>query len=91
MYLVRGNHENERVNTKYGFKQEFLQSYSVELYNQGVLPLYRELPLGYVLTTHISGLEQNVLFCHGGAPVVNTASTNDIKSLAHKYELWSVE
>lgn len=56
-----------------------------------MLSLYREFPLGYVLTARIADTQKNVLFCHGGAPVVNALTTSDVKELANKYEFGPIE
>lgn len=86
---MRGNHEQERLNAKYGFKEQFLQSYSEQLYRDDLLPLYEELPLGYVFRMHTDTTQYNVFFCHGGAPVVSVLN-GSIEDLAHKHEFGPV-
>ncbi|KDO32596.1 hypothetical protein SPRG_03069 [Saprolegnia parasitica CBS 223.65] len=60
VFLNRGNHEDESVNERFGFKKECLAKYDVEVYDLFSL-CFQHLPIATVL-------DDRVLVLHGGLP-----------------------
>ncbi|KAA6370711.1 MAG: putative Serine/threonine-protein phosphatase [Streblomastix strix] len=72
--LLRGNHENDYENIHFGFKEEVLQKYTIEIYEQ-FQSIFRSLPLCALVSEQIiTPLDQSQsqpfqVFCvHGGLP-----------------------
>jgi serine/threonine-protein phosphatase 2B catalytic subunit len=61
VYLMRGNHECRSVTAKFNFKEECLNKYTVNHYNE-IMTAFDALPLACILTTQ-SG---NYFIVHGG-------------------------
>ncbi|EAY18919.1 Ser/Thr protein phosphatase, putative [Trichomonas vaginalis G3] len=70
IYLLRGNHEFELINSYYGFKQQVLSEYDEEIYNM-FNEVFSYLPLAAVLN-------QKYFLVHGGI----SPSLNTIKQIA---------
>ncbi|OHT11262.1 Serine/threonine-protein phosphatase PP1 isozyme 2 [Tritrichomonas foetus] len=58
IYLIRGNHETEKMTKSYGFYEECIESYDEEVYN-AFLDLFDYLPLAAVIG-------EKLLCVHGG-------------------------
>eukprot|EP00760_Papus_ankaliazontas_P037758 PhM_4_TR8740/c2_g1_i1/m.45842/K04460/PPP5C; serine/threonine-protein phosphatase 5 len=58
VFLIRGNHEDRKINKEYGFATECIAKYDEEMYNI-VVRSYKYLPLMAVI-------DQKVLVVHGG-------------------------
>jgi len=58
--LLRGNHETERMNRKYGFTEVLTMRYSLDLY-EVIRSLYRKLPAAAVI-------HNDHFLAHGGIP-----------------------
>ena len=58
VFLIRGNHEDDTINNMYGFREEMLDKYDPDLYNE-VEELFKHLP--------VAALINNTIFvAHGG-------------------------
>lgn len=80
IYLLRGNHEFEEVNTQYGFKKEFIDLYEdEELYKQ-VITCFSYLPLAARIN--------RTTFCVHGGISERIDNINEINSIPRPFETY---
>lgn len=72
IFLIRGNHENDAISSKYGFREEISSLFNVELYDK-FLPVFDAMPLAALIN-------QNIFCVHGGiSPKIQ--NLNDISEI----------
>eukprot|EP01126_Amoeba_proteus_P026934 TRINITY_DN2666_c1_g1_i1.p1 TRINITY_DN2666_c1_g1~~TRINITY_DN2666_c1_g1_i1.p1 ORF type:complete len:275 (+),score=55.32 TRINITY_DN2666_c1_g1_i1:412-1236(+) len=77
--LVRGNHEEKRINQKYQFEAEVRSKYDAKMFDH-VTNIFPLLPIGVVL-------DHKIIVIHGGLPKVERCLLSDIQALNRKIEL----
>ena len=78
--LLRGNHEQQNLNRRYGFYNTLLKRYSIDLYDK-ILSLYDNLSLMAVIN-------DDNLMVHGGIPsgIDNLEEINELTSNDNRYK-----
>lgn len=79
--IIRGNHEFENLNRRYGFLDEVSRAYGHAFYHKTIVPFFKLLPVAYVtsVTSHTT-LANRILFVHGGLPRNATLDTLILRS-----------
>ena len=81
VWLVRGNHEEDTINSLYGFRDEVMEKYDMDLYLE-IQELFRHLPVA-------ATVNEKVFVCHGGiGPGLFTLG--DLRSLEDRHKLASM-
>ena len=79
--MVRGNHEEDTINSLYGFRDEVMEKYDMDLYLE-IQELFRHLPVA-------ATVNEKVFVCHGGiGPGLFTLG--DLRSLEDRHKLASM-
>lgn len=85
VFMVRGNHEDNKLNKRYGFANELFQKFSTNILDSKIKHLYNYLPLAIYLG---SGKQDNyniIQCCHGGIEIgfdPRSLLENDYKNAA---------
>jgi len=78
VHLNRGNHEVERINSRYGFRQEVSMKYSSKAYTY-FTEAFVNLPLATLVN-------DKVLILHGGLPTRDGVTIKDMQQISRKRE-----
>ena len=74
VFLARGNHEDKKINGRYGFKNEVIDKYKDEKIFDCFSEFYKFLPLGHILN-------KEVLVVHGGLVSKKDATLDELKKI----------
>ena len=73
-FISRGNHEDQSMNFRYGFRIEIFNKYEDEVVYNCITEFYKFLPLGHVLS-------KEVLVLHGGLFSQEGVTLDDLKKI----------
>lgn len=81
IFLLRGNHESERISRVYGFRQEIRERFKSSRVWKSFLKTFQYMPMCAVL-------EKTIFCCHGGlSPVLLDKKFKSLKDINDNFEL----
>ena len=81
VWLLRGNHEEDTINSLYGFRDEVMEKYDMDMYIE-IQDLFRHFPVA-------ATVNEKVFVSHGGIGS-GLFSLDDLRSLEDRHKLASM-